>query len=283
MRSFFRSVGIAGLAVLVAVVFLFSRRAEPGTTQPPIAWTPDHLVVALAPGETKGVQATATVRSTVPATVAEVVPALAPYVSVSPGAMGAVNAGSQVQFTVTFSVASGTPFQTVEGTLHLRADDNTVARPLPITINIWQRYTDPGGLFTLPYPPDLVASGPPGGLSLATIDRAQLMTDPEEVEARPEISVVTLPNPAAIPLNEFITRYDGGWFNTYISSSATSVAGRQARRFSDRGAPVGHAPLEAVFVDGGSFVLLVTLNDYESLKSDTQSELLERVLSNVAF
>lgn len=122
-------------------------------TRPSIVWTADHITATVTPGESaRQVQVTATFRSKIPPTTVSVVPALSPYVSVTPQSLPAMNAGSQQTFTLSFSAPSGTTLGTIEGTVHLRAGTSTIARPLPITLNVWPSIT--GDEVAFAYPPE---------------------------------------------------------------------------------------------------------------------------------
>lgn len=129
-----------------------SSKESPSST-PYIAWTPDHLAVTLSPGDTKNVSATLTAQSAVPSTTVEVVPALAPYLTVNPNSLPALAKGSHQTLQLAFTIPSGTPLGTVDGTVHLRQGSSTVARPLPITLNIWPKVDAEDVRVT--YPPTL--------------------------------------------------------------------------------------------------------------------------------
>jgi len=167
------ALSIALVAILaIGGVLLFVPKARPGTTTPPIVWMPDHIVVTLAPGETTAFQATAIIKNNIPPTVAQFVPPLAPYVSLSPSSSPALSKGSQRQFEVLVSVPLDAPPATIEGTLHLRAGAATVARPLPIVLNIVWPMTDvPGTQLHVRYPPSMTPTvynnpDPVGGVQI---------------------------------------------------------------------------------------------------------------------
>lgn len=199
-------------AVLVAFVTttalsLVGREAAPapasppallaGSTKPPLRWTPDHVTVTLTPGETKELAVTVNASSNVPATGAQVVPSLAPYVSVFPGAGTAMTRGSQATFNLSVSVASGTPFQTIEGTLHLRSGSETIARPLPMTLNVWPSYSDPLAGYSLNYPPSLHAQQP-------TVAKTVFGERPEDLEGDTPASIEIFVLP--VPMSQVLDR-----------------------------------------------------------------------------
>jgi hypothetical protein len=156
------SVAAIGL-ISVATLVLFSTQAHPapvGPQQPSapimqkgggrVSWSPDHLVVTVAPGDTKTVQVTVTASGTVPATEAWVVPELAPYITVGPSGLPSMASGSDQSLSLILSVTTSMPFQTIEGTVHLRVGSSTVAKPLAITLTVWPKIESDGISFVRP-------------------------------------------------------------------------------------------------------------------------------------
>ena len=166
-----------------------------GQSKPPISWTPESVTVTLAPGETKTVHVTAAIESPIPATVTSVVPSLAPYLMVQPTSAPPTVTGGQLGFDLNFSIPVGTPFQTIDGTIHLRSATEvtrlqlrnarpqrldgrdrdatstarsestsfTVARPLSIALSISPRVDIDG--VTFQYPADWRVQRSPGSAS----------------------------------------------------------------------------------------------------------------------
>ncbi len=120
---------IAGATLLVAI-------AAPVFATPPVSWTPQRLQVSVAAGTTAHVQATATLGEDVPSLTAEVVPALGPFVSVEPGVVPSLPAGSQQTFQIDIQIPAATRPRKLGGTLHLREGSSTLAQPLPIEITV---------------------------------------------------------------------------------------------------------------------------------------------------
>lgn len=156
---------IAAIALLAVVMLaLFSTSAHPAPVGPQpsppvmqkgggkVSWSPDHLVVTMAPGDTKTVQVT--VSATVPATQAWVAPALAPYLTAQPPALPSMRSDSEGSLSLVFSVPTSTPYQAIDGTVHLRAGSSTVPRPLPVTLAIWPKASASG--VTVNFPPNLL-------------------------------------------------------------------------------------------------------------------------------
>lgn len=142
----FLGFGLLALLLITVGVVVLAPEGEPGPyagplppagSRPPIAWTPDHLVVTLTPGESKTVEVNARITDAIPPTTAEFVPSLAPYASAVPVDVPAMGAGTEQEFALHFEVPDDTPFQTIEGTLHLRAGEATSSKPLPIRLSVW--------------------------------------------------------------------------------------------------------------------------------------------------
>jgi hypothetical protein len=150
--------------------------------------------------------------------------------------------------------------------------------------DVWQKYTDPSARFTFYYPPGwkLLVKG--DTLSLASAERSLLLRDPrDKTGALPEISITLLPNPTKQSLEQFARVYESGWFTIYRSVKPSTAANKPALVFSDIGAPSGHTPLRAVFIDATRFVLLIAQNDREGTKTSEQSALVEDILSTLTF
>jgi hypothetical protein len=176
----------------------------------------------MAPGDTKSVQVPVTARSSVPATVARVVPALASFLSVTPSSVGALPQGATQLVTLSFAIPADTPFQTVDGTLHLDSGTATIARPLPITLNVWPSL--PVGSVRFNYPPVLISQVVD---SETVVIRHPGFTPGEE---GPFLSLVVDHNPQSLSAADY---YDGdpGPDLSDATASSITVAGRPSLRF----------------------------------------------------
>ena len=116
---------------------------------PPISWTPDHL--SLDGNDTVTIILTA--QSAIPATSLEFVPELAPYLTVSPHTLPALAKGAARTIQIVANVPAGTPMDTIDGTLHVRAGSSTFAKPLPLTLELWPSLTDSENGLVVHYPP----------------------------------------------------------------------------------------------------------------------------------
>src|SRR5206468_11964356 len=125
-------------------------KAEPGTTTPPIVWSPTSLQVTIAPGVPTSVQVTALIRTKIPATTVNVVPALAPYVTTTPNSLTSLPAGSSQPIMVAVNVPDRTLPQVIQGTMQLRSQ-GALAQALPITVTIEEASAGAlGNLYAIP-------------------------------------------------------------------------------------------------------------------------------------
>lgn len=124
------------LTLALVVTIFFSRSGEPKAGGPIISWEPSQVVVSVPAGAEHDVQVTATISEDIDAVIAELVPGLVQFVSVEPSSLPSLQAGLQQIFTITFRPPEDTTPTTIDGTLHIRKNFRTIARPLPITLNI---------------------------------------------------------------------------------------------------------------------------------------------------
>ncbi len=156
----------------------------------PIAWTPDHLAVTVAPGDTKQVGVIVNAMNTTPATAVWLVPSLASFAQAAPQVVPELPAGSQFELSLTVAVPSGTPTRSIEGTLHLRQGTKTLAHPLPITLQVqWSQLDSEGVSFEYSplWSPQVILSSPdsvpltainsPGGSRLVILKQGGLAHD----------------------------------------------------------------------------------------------------------
>jgi hypothetical protein len=114
--------------------------------QPPIVWTPTK--VEMDGDDT--VSVTLTAQSAIPATELEFVPGISPYLSVYPQTLPALAKGATQMIQIAANVPAGTPMDTIDGTLHVRAGSSTIARPLPINLETWKSASGEGMDFKVP-------------------------------------------------------------------------------------------------------------------------------------
>lgn len=195
----------AGLLLLVAAALLVFTQApwaqdavgpQKGGSKPkapPINWTPDHL--SLDGDDT--VSVTLTAQSAIPATTLEFVPELAPYLTASPQNLPALAKGATQTIQIAANVPAGTPMDTIDGTLHVRAGSSTIARPLPVILTLWPKESIDG--VQLSYPP---------GMNV-TRGASSIVFQPPSDQLATEVASMSVSfdrNPEHLSLDQF---YDG--------------------------------------------------------------------------
>jgi hypothetical protein len=274
--------GAAALACAIAITFIFllgssaqprticrHRSAQPATgIGPPIAWQPSQLVVTLTPGENKNVQVVTTAKSTTPPTATRVVPALAPFMTVSPSAIPSLSSGATQTLSLSFSVPVTTSFQSVKGTLQLRAGAATIAPPLPIDVEIapefGSRYVEPTTGISLALPvlgsQSQGTSSVTGGGIIYLHIISQSLVDQSPVD---QIDLEFLPNPSSVPISEWFQqnvdpqgelRSSGAFSQETLSNGMTAYinTGSIPADYVNNYGPV--LPVYAAFPFGGPIV-----------------------------
>lgn len=151
-----------------------------------------------------------------------------------------------------------------------------------VSVEVWQQVKDPGRTFSILFPPDWTVTILTEGLALSNPSRSLLLADPEEVETPQNVTLVLVPNPQQLDLESFVAEYEGGYFTNYPSTTPIEVGGRAALLVSEQpGSLVGLSPVQAVFVDIGANVGIITLNDRGA--NEAQFEAFRRILSTIRF
>ena len=123
-------------ALLFAVTLLTAALAAPVSAGTSGEWDAPPLAVSVSQGETLEQTMTLTANEDLGDITFEVVPELAPYVSVSPGTAEDVLSGDAVVVTLTVSAALDAPLGVFNGTVKAKAEKKTLAKPLPVTVEI---------------------------------------------------------------------------------------------------------------------------------------------------
>lgn len=146
------------LGVIVLATGALLLVASPVPAKPPVAWAPESVSEILLPGESDAVAVFWTASQEVSDARVEVVPELEAFVQVSPVDLGDVNEGDEVTLTLQLSVPVEAVPGLIEGTIQVKSANTpkrVFARPLPVTIEIWQTVTEATSGVTLAFPPNL--------------------------------------------------------------------------------------------------------------------------------
>ncbi|TSC63824.1 MAG: hypothetical protein G01um1014106_376 [Parcubacteria group bacterium Gr01-1014_106] len=124
---------ILGAGILVVVLILFT--PAPAPADPKITWAPESLTEEIGRGQSKTISVAFTTSEDISNVTVRVVPALQPFIQVSPSALGTVGKGQTFTLNIALSAAADSPFTTFDGTIQLRGKA-TLAKPLPITLKV---------------------------------------------------------------------------------------------------------------------------------------------------
>jgi hypothetical protein len=252
---------------------------------PPVAWTPASLTDQVATGQTKKVTVTFTSSEAASNVTVRVVPALSPFVQVSPSLLPDVQAGQSVPLTLALSAAGAAPLGTFDGTIQLRdSGGGVLAKPFPVTLTICRCITAKSVSITYPagwqlHSTVLDLGGP---IALNNFGNAY-----GEGGITPRggatINITTIPLPPG-NLSDFITKEVGD--GTLESTTQITVGGAAATEvvFVDTYTPTVSQKTVAVYVPHGTLLYKVYLS-YQAGDSSESSFLsaLQQVLSSFTF
>jgi hypothetical protein len=103
---------------------------------PKITWTPSQLQLGLSQGQSRTVTLTFSSNQALYNVTVEAVPAIAPFVSVSPQTIPMVPANTPGSISLAFATAPTATIGTYEGTIHVRNGSQTYIQTLKISLEI---------------------------------------------------------------------------------------------------------------------------------------------------
>ncbi len=120
------------------------------TSTPLIEWTESPLTLSVAAGTATAASVEISVIQTLSNVQVSVDAVLAPFISVIPEAFNTLNSEATEKISLWVSVPADTPLGTYDGTIHLKQGKQTLARPLPIVLDVTelQAVAEPTGLAT---------------------------------------------------------------------------------------------------------------------------------------
>ena len=123
-------------ALLAALTLLLL--AGQAYAQPTITWNPKKVehVIGLGQSANDNVEVTFVSTTALSSVSLSVVPTLAPFVRVEPTVLPSVQAGTPYTVTLRFVIPPGSLQGIYSGTLHIRLNNATLARPLPVTLTV---------------------------------------------------------------------------------------------------------------------------------------------------
>jgi hypothetical protein len=185
---------------------------------PTVQWTPSSLYASLAAGES-----TTTIASFVPTANAtnvsvEVLPELAPYVSVSPTSFASVGEGASYPVTVTMTAPVEMVVGAYDGSIQLRQGTRTLTESLAVVMEVvWPTFDGGEELgLSIEYPPGWYVESHKGRLWIRNVSVPSAV--PEEMvqeEAFFEVQRHADSNPRALTIDE--------WFDVMRPFSADNL------------------------------------------------------------
>ncbi len=220
--------GLVPVALLVlggAGVLLYSPESE---VRPSVAWAPPSISLVVGAGQSTAVEATFIPSENASDVTVGVVPELATYVSVSPASFASVVKGVAYPVTVTASASSTAPLGLHEGTLHLKQGKKTLAKPLPIGVEVvWPTFLGAENLgFALQYPPGWVVSPDASGVRFSNSEVPITFSDYAYFTVERDVNA----NPDALPISEWLSTVFSRGFPSPITGQPVTIAGRDAVR-----------------------------------------------------
>jgi hypothetical protein len=122
-----------GLTAFVAALAPLCLGAEP---QYPVVWNEQRVDIAVPVGSEKHLGVSVTTKQDLRDIDLDVVPALAPFVSLTPTRLGALQRDQPMPVWLAVSAPEGSQPGIYEGTVHLRRGPRTLARPLRIILTV---------------------------------------------------------------------------------------------------------------------------------------------------
>ena len=134
------------VSVIFGVVFLFP---EPAPATPTFSWSPSSVVQVISPGQSKTIPLSFTSSQNANNVAVRIVPALQPFVQANPSIFASISKGQTKTLTLTVSASATAALGTTQGSIQLRSG-NTLAQPLPVTLNIWVKVSTDVVTFFVP-------------------------------------------------------------------------------------------------------------------------------------
>lgn len=249
-------IALAGLLIVLGFVL------APSPSGPPITWTPAAITETIPAGTGHTVSVSFVSSQNFSNVDVRVVPALQPYVQVSPTTFANLIAGQTYTVDLTLSAPDTATPGAIDGVIQLRRNgQNTIARPLAVTSSILSTtatsivqngvavsFVHPSDWATYSNSPDeVVLDGPTTTNALADGDQ----------EISPDIVIRLLENPAGLSAADFAEDDENGWYSSYEDRTDLTVNGHDAVFFSDAHAQLPHKPELAAYVTAGSQMVVI--------------------------
>jgi hypothetical protein len=235
-RSHFNLIVVSVAALVALAALLFAPTSAPA--EPAVSWTPTSINQTVFAGESKMVSVSFVPSENSTNVAVRVVPELAPFVQATPSSFATVTKGQAVQLNLTFSAPATTLPSSFEGTIQLRStgskNSKTLARPLPLTINIaWQEFLSSSGSYRLLVPGTVAVFEAPAESAVALVP-TNLDLQPGDAGYPGPVQFRMYQNPGRLAVGDY---FNGDLAPDLFSGSPETtsalVGGRQATVFKN--------------------------------------------------
>src|SRR3989338_11431241 len=145
----FLALGLAAVGMALASILLFADFVV-DKFKPDISWQQPKLEKSIHQGETLSDDFGFISNKELANVTVWVAPEIAPFVMVRPAQFERIQSGSVVRIQVIFTIPSDLTVGNYNGTVHIRLGNRTIAKPLPINMNVLPQPPPPP-----PPPPDI--------------------------------------------------------------------------------------------------------------------------------
>lgn len=101
-----------------------------------IAWLPEKIETSVFQGGARTISLSFQSGENISNATVWIVPELKPFISIQPDNFPFIKAGEKVELLATIKIPKTQPLGAIEGTIHIRVGKKTIAKPLPIKLNI---------------------------------------------------------------------------------------------------------------------------------------------------
>lgn len=258
---------VFALALVIGCAVTFFTYSNPSVAKPVATWSSPSVEQTLRVGELALATTTFTVSKDMQDVTAWVTPALAPYVTVWPASFASLVKGQTYELNVAFRIPDEAPIDTFDGTVQLRQGTTTVAKPLPVSLEIDYPFD-----IDLVVPANWYIESRYDTLVLRNVIAPSLLSEETlQTESFFKIERLLEINKGLLPIEQ--------WFNEKFSYRLSSeildeyplvINGHDAYHVEISGIPGRRA---MVYIDDGANVLLISyglhtpyfIDDYEAI------------------
>lgn len=196
---------IRSQAIYVVILAVLAFMPVQATAKPGATWTEDSFKRTVVAGTSETVTVSFELAKGGEDISLWVTPAIRPFVSVTPELIADVSNGESVSIDIAISVPTTTTPMSVSGTVHVRNGKRTIAKPLPIELEVvWQSQDNSAGGFSVTYPKPYQSVNTE---TKTLISGSPLISDGD---GPAEIELFRIPQPSSAVIDSVRVRYVDG-------------------------------------------------------------------------